>query len=196
MLVAISLLAFSMLPQQSRLYLAILSSLSIGYIVPIIGSEKRLRDIGYLKIFLIAFVWAGIFLMPISEFHQQNWSSIYLFVFLEKFIFIFALTLPFDIRDKELDQSTQVSTFANILSETQIKSLISISLISCSLLTVILFYSGVYTIGLMIAMLAFYAIQAGLSFRVTKGTSELYYLGVLDGLIIIQSLVILIITDL
>ena len=191
-LIAISLFAFSMLGQQLRLYLAILSTLSIGYIIPMLGSERRLRDISFLKIFLVAIVWAGIFITPISVMKEITWTSGVLVLFVEKLIFIFALTLPFDIRDQELDQSTGVVTFANVLTIKQIKTLIVVLLFLSCLLSIVLCYMGIYNSILMFSLLSFYIFQAILSLRVGSRTNEIYYLGILDGLIILHGLLIII----
>ena len=191
LLILISFCSFSMLSQSLRFYLAGLSFFSISYIIPLLGSEKRLRDVYMLKIFLVAIVWAGIFIVPILDMDHIAVKSEYIILFSEKFIFFFALTLPFDIRDREIDQKTEVSTFANVLSIKQIKVLILGLLAICCFLTFGLYYCQVYSCALMIVLLIFYSMQALLSMRITSKTNEIYYLGILDGLILIQGLIII-----
>lgn len=191
-LILISLFSFSMLSQYLRFYLAGLSFLSIGYIIPLLGSEKRLRDVNMLKIFLVAIVWAGIFLIPIFEMKTMSFRFEYTLLFLEKFIFFFALTLPFDIRDREIDQETDVSTFANVLTIKQMKFLIVGLILLCCTLTIGLYLYNIYSNLAMISLLTFYSIQTLLSLRINLDTKELYYLGILDGLILIQGLIIII----
>jgi 4-hydroxybenzoate polyprenyltransferase len=190
-IIFVSLFSFSMLSQQLRLYLAVLSALCIGYIIPILGSKKRLRDINMLKIFLVALVWAGIFMIPLSEMKESSWSSSFLFLFIEKFIFIFALTLPFDLRDRKLDQASQLNTFASSLSTKKVKIIISILLIACLSLSFLLYFSETYSFYVMLSLCGFYTIQAFLSLRITSKTTEIYYLGLLDGLIMLQAILII-----
>ena len=191
LLIIISLFSFSMLPQALRLYLAGLSILSIAYIIPLLRTEKRLRDVSLLKIFLVAIVWAGIFITPLFETDDIVKSPRYLLLFVEKFFFIFALTLPFDIRDRAIDKESQISTFANILTIPQIKFLIvALICISC-ILTITLYCIGIYSLILMLLLFGFYGIQAILSMRISSATSELYYLGILDGMIMVQGFIII-----
>ena len=60
----------------------------------------RLRDVPGLKIFLIAFVWAYVTEgLPALI----NGEPLYFLALFERFLFIFAITIPFDIRDVNYD---------------------------------------------------------------------------------------------
>ncbi|MDZ7614529.1 MAG: hypothetical protein U5K51_13115 [Flavobacteriaceae bacterium] len=66
----------------------------------------QLRNIPGMKIFLIAVVWSSVtVLVPLAEIQSDmqgdQWIS-----FAQRFLFIFALAIPFDIRDMNLDQRT------------------------------------------------------------------------------------------
>jgi len=67
--------------------------------------KYSLRNIPYLKIFLIAFSWAGItVLLPLI----QNFiipRDIDYIVFIQRFLFVLFITIPFDIRDLDYDTS-------------------------------------------------------------------------------------------
>ena len=82
-----------------------LGFVSVIYGLPIYknGSHLfRLRDLPGLKIFLIAFVWAYVTEgLPalISD------EPLYFLALFERFLFIFAITIPFDIRDVNYDAS-------------------------------------------------------------------------------------------
>ncbi|MCB0820980.1 MAG: hypothetical protein KDC13_10185, partial [Bacteroidetes bacterium] len=84
--------------------------LALFYVIPVWkGRQKwlRIRDIPYVKIFLVAAVWSFVtvvlaFLANDSEWLPDTgaWITI-----AHRFIFIFAITLPFDIRDLAHDKS-------------------------------------------------------------------------------------------
>lgn len=66
----------------------------------------QLRNIAGMKIFLIAAVWSSVtVLLPLTEIQSDmqgdQWIS-----FAQRFLFIFALAIPFDIRDISLDKQT------------------------------------------------------------------------------------------
>ena len=82
-----------------------LGFVSVIYGLPIYknGSHLfRLRDVPGLKIFLIAFVWSYVTEgLPALI----NGEPIYYLALFERFLFIFAITIPFDIRDVNYDAS-------------------------------------------------------------------------------------------
>ena len=83
--------------------LVVMVLISLAYALPVYnkgGEWIRLRDIPGVKIFLISIVWSIVtegFPALISG------NSIQLLPVLERFLFIFALTIPFDIRDLRFD---------------------------------------------------------------------------------------------
>ncbi len=193
LLVIIATYSFSLLNVQLRLFLAFLSLLSMAYVLPILKSGMRLRDIGLVKIFLISFVWAAIFFTAVFDAGLRfHWS--YIILFGEKFIFIFALTLPFDIRDRQLDAASSVSTFASRYPLTTIQYWIRFMILICIVLVLISLATALYTPSLSLYLVAFYLLQWYLSLRDPHHCSELYYLGVLDGLMLVHAALIVLST--
>jgi hypothetical protein len=78
--------------------------LTILYAVPFLGGfEKNLRNIGYLKIIVVALVWAG-FTVLVPYFHETNDISYQAFlVFIQRFLIVIVLIFPFEIRDLKYD---------------------------------------------------------------------------------------------
>ncbi|MGB1206660.1 MAG: hypothetical protein ACPG5B_13500 [Chitinophagales bacterium] len=98
---------FLVLKYNIQLCLIFLAVLTILYSLPLIrtkGKWKHLRDIGLLKIFLISFTWSiTTVLLPAFNIEKTiNWDLLF-FMFIERTFFIFAITLPFDIRDLKYD---------------------------------------------------------------------------------------------
>ena len=109
------------LQPQTILILCIIGIVSVLYPIPILipfGIKTRLRDFPFVKIFLIAFVWSATsVILPYTESLSQNGllsSRIVLLMFLVQFIYILFITLPFDINDAKVDQSSGIKTIASV----------------------------------------------------------------------------------
>jgi 4-hydroxybenzoate polyprenyltransferase len=78
--------------------------LTFLYAVPFLsGFDKSLRQISYLKIIVVAIVWAGFtVLIPWVEAGEEI-SLKLLLLLLQRFLIVMVLTLPFDIRDVRYD---------------------------------------------------------------------------------------------
>lgn len=78
--------------------------LTILYAVPFLsGLAKNLRQISYLKIIIVAFVWAGFtVLLPLVD-AEVSVDVNTIIIFLQRFLFVVVLILPFDIRDVKYD---------------------------------------------------------------------------------------------
>jgi len=98
-----------------------IGAVTVFYSLPIFKTKKiifRLREIPCLKIFLISMVWAATtILLPIIESGQtfDKWHIITML--LERFIFVFAITIPFDIRDMKSDEEANLQTIPLIIGE-------------------------------------------------------------------------------
>lgn len=76
---------------------------TVFYVLPFKNKAKGLRHVPGLKLFLIAFAWAGITLhFPIEEAGLLQISNQWIY-FVQRFLFIVAITIPFDIRDAQFD---------------------------------------------------------------------------------------------
>jgi hypothetical protein len=93
------------------------------YTVPIPFSNNRsfnLRSIAFLKLFLIAFSWAGVtVLLPLLNYNIDiGFSEVIKFT--QRFLFIIVITIPFDIRDFKFDQKS-LKTLPHVLGINQSK---------------------------------------------------------------------------
>ena len=84
--------------------------LSLLYVFPIVN-KKKLREFGIWKIFMIATVWAVVtVILPAVSIPNFQFSWELSAMILERWLFIFALTIPFDIRDGENDRAKGIQT--------------------------------------------------------------------------------------
>lgn len=72
------------------------------YAVPFAGS-KSLRRFSGLKIFVVAFVWAGVTVIVPVVAAEESFSGDLLLTFLQRIMIVIALILPFEIRDVPYD---------------------------------------------------------------------------------------------
>ncbi|WP_047789355.1 membrane protein [Tenacibaculum mesophilum] len=93
-----------LLPLRTLLFFVPLGVLTFLYAVPFLsGFQKNLRSIGYLKIIVVALVWAATtVLLPIYASEISFTTEVYLCV-IQRFLLVIILILPFDIRDVQYD---------------------------------------------------------------------------------------------
>ncbi len=103
--IAFAGLVFLSFYQSSRvLFLSgILGLFTLFYALPLFGNNSNLRGLSGLKIFVIAFVWAGVTVfLPLAD-HLDLWAWDVAVMFLQRFFLVLALILPFEIRDLPFD---------------------------------------------------------------------------------------------
>lgn len=93
-----------LLPLKILLASSPFTILTFLYAIPFLsGFEKTLREINYLKIIVVAFVWAG-FTVLIPYYHFTNSFSYEAFLLMiQRFLIVIVLMLPFEIRDLKYD---------------------------------------------------------------------------------------------
>ncbi|MDJ0644551.1 MAG: hypothetical protein QNJ57_01080 [Flavobacteriaceae bacterium] len=75
---------------------------TVFYVVPLRG-KMALRTVPGFKLFLIAFCWASVtVLIPVIN-HKLSFSKDVYVMFLQRLLFVAAITIPFDIRDVDYD---------------------------------------------------------------------------------------------
>lgn len=115
--IAIGILFF-FLPRQVQLALVIPGLISILYGLPLLAKRVRLRDISIIKIFLIAGVWACTSsVLPAANAGIALASGEVVALFIGQFCFILAITLPFDIKDLDIDAISKVRTIPYYLGK-------------------------------------------------------------------------------
>jgi 4-hydroxybenzoate polyprenyltransferase len=111
-------------------FLLHLGLISVFYTLPMRGlpwlQMPPLRRLPFLKIFLVAYVWASATVwLPLlgSDANFESGDNVEILVvlgqrkvwelFVLRFIWIFAITLPFDMRDSASDSASNIKTWAN-----------------------------------------------------------------------------------
>ncbi len=168
--------------------------ISIFYVVPLIpfySKSPALRELPYLKILLIALVWSLIIIwLPhlTSPFSSTTISGSLELPQLQVFLFVIAITLPFDIRDIEFDKTNQLKTIPQFLGIKKTILLSEILLLGAITLSFFLnlkthhFYALIIGYLITMIMIAF----------TNKKRKELFFAGLIEGSVIVLYLCVLI----
>ncbi len=186
---------FFLLPWPVQLSLFLPALLSLAYVVPVLKGKKRLRDVHFVKVFLIAIVWTWltVFLPALELGLEQQLSTI--LMCMERVCFVFAITIPFDIRDLEIDQFNKVKTIPSRYGIKKSKA-IALFLLAMALGFA---YLNLYTLGISaLQFLAYLLSSLVAAFLIIKSTGErhdYYYTGLLDGTMILQAFLVFLLTS-
>lgn len=204
MIISITLISIMCLVPLFLLYLSIESKLlmlftglvAVGYNIPFLTLNNQnigLRNIPGIKLFLIAMVWAvSSVLLPIMELqhsHQLNIApgDTLLLVF-KRFLFVAAITVPFDIRDLFQDKLYALKTIPVMLGEKRAYIFCQFLLLGY-LLLLLLFRQATYPD--IAAVVLNLAITGWLIFKSNIKKNEYYYFFYLDGTMLLQYLLLL-----
>ena len=157
--------------------------------------KYNLRNIGWLKPFVIGFTWAGLVtIYPVLYYDithglasQANWVPVLLFV--KNLMFITVLCIMFDIKDYGSDYFTRLRTFVVKvgLRKTIFYILLPLSLAGLGSFIYYAISQGFHPAKLLLNTIPFILlIGAGWSLR--RRRSLLYYLVIIDGLMIVKAL--------
>ncbi|MES3019369.1 MAG: hypothetical protein V4721_16400 [Bacteroidota bacterium] len=203
LMITITMIAvFSILPlvfflnTSSKILLVSLALISVAYSLPIFSINDKhfgLRNIPGVKLFLIAAVWSlSCVLLPILELESSIEASVSMndsiILIAKRFLFIAAITVPFDIRDLFQDKTNELKTIPVILGERK-ALLICQGLLLIYLVLLFLFTKTIdgNFLGLMLTII----LSGWLIFKSKWQKNEYYYFLYLDGTMIVQFVMLL-----
>lgn len=187
---SIGILYFIAKLQSGQLYLLFVPSIiTILYMIPVFKNGKRLRDLPLIKIFLIAFVWAWV-TFGIPSF-QLDTDPLYKILIIERICFVFAITIPFDIRDYDVDKSIDVDTLIHQLG---IKKSKFLALAVLMLGFMVFFYfilNSDLDLFYIIPYLLIYSLSGILIFKSKTNLGDWFFGGLLDAMLGLRAIFIL-----
>lgn len=209
MIISITLISMLCLVPLFLLYLSIESKLlmlftglvAVGYNIPFLSLNNQnigLRNIPGIKLFLIAMVWAvSCVLLPIMELQHSHELNIApgdtLLLVFKRFLFIAAITVPFDIRDLFQDKLYALKTIPVMLGEKRAYIFCQFLLLGY-LLLLLLFRQATYPD--IAAVVLNLAVTGWLIFKSNIKKNEYYYFFYLDGTMLLQYLLLVLFTAL
>ncbi|MGF7082263.1 UbiA family prenyltransferase [Mucilaginibacter sp. UYCu711] len=183
---------FFLISMESRILLIFLAAISFAYSLPLfsLGDQKfGLRNIPGLKQFLITLVWTmSSVLLPVLEAQDMHLTNITLrdttILLAKRFLFIAALTVPFDIRDLFEDRESGLKTVPVAIGEKRAYLFCQI-LLAGYIVLLFLYRNNGFNANFFALTLT--AILAGwLIFKSKWKRNEYYYFFYLDGVLILQ----------
>lgn len=190
-----------LLDLSSLLMLGATGFIALAYAVRFIPIGDRLlalRDLPHLKLYLIGLVWAvATVALPLSELGEDLLSRRTSLLLFERFAFIVALSIPFDIRDLHLDDP-RMRTVPHRRGVRWSLFIAVLWLAGASATAVALnLYEPLYASSTLIAMLASFVVTAVMILRTALVhhrpiADEWHYAFWLDGMLVKQFFLVLI----
>lgn len=152
----------------------------VFYVVRVKGIN--MREMAYLKIHLISFSWAAaLIFFPLLNSFDFDWS--FLWITIAHYLYVLAVTIPFDIRDLKFDRSSQ-RTIPQVIGIGMSKVLAILLLIVFALMMIWQLPQLLWNAGFMVAVLAQIFLVAG----ITENRGDIYCAGAIDGAIALLGL--------
>lgn len=165
------------------------------YGAPGISRLIRLRRIGWLKPFVIGFVWSGvvvaypILFARLQYGHDTPLALFPILLFIKTLMFVTVLAILFDIKDHEVDRRAGVSTVVALVGLERTLFQVSLPLTVLGIATFLSYATMQHlTIARVLLVLAPFGLLVAGIFSLTRPRSILYYLVVVDGLMLAKAL--------
>lgn len=155
----------------------------------------NLRDKGWLKPFVIGFTWAGFVTVYPVLYHCVETGISYepphlaLFLFLKNFLFITILCIMFDIKDYASDYHHRINTFVVKagLRKTIFRIILPLTLLGLFTFIIVVLHEHLFPLRIVLnAVPIVLLLFVGYSMRLRRST--LYYLVVVDGMMLVKAL--------
>jgi 4-hydroxybenzoate polyprenyltransferase len=183
---------FFLISERSRLLLILLSVLSVGYSLPLFKKGNKrfgLRNVPGIKSLMITLVWVmSCVVLPIFE--SEHWQQIQVSVsdeailIAKRALFIFALTIPFDIRDLFQDATAGTKTIPVIFGEK--KAYLFCQALLAGYMVLLFLFKGNGFNHDFFALSLTAVLMGWLIFKSEWEKDEYYYFFYMDGVLILQ----------
>jgi 4-hydroxybenzoate polyprenyltransferase len=183
---------FLFINKNSQWLLLMLGLVTMTYSIPLIRIKNkfyRLRDIPFLKIFLIAFVWStSTVVLPALQTNLTLRSADLLLIFIQRFLFVFVITLPFDIRDLDKDKLSGIKTIPMLLG---IKKATNLAVLCLIIFTALCIAQYSDKKKFVLAAMIISAFSTYLFMKLEKVKKSRYYHDfILDGSLLLQAVLV------
>lgn len=155
---------------------------SLMYVAPL---RKRWRDYPLVKIFLLSLTWAMLTgMIPALHAGLSDFPGS-MCILAERALYIFAVAVPFDMRDAQTDAIEGLWTLPHVLGEKNVRLLALAGFMASAIPTVILLRMSVYSGDIIVPYCAWWTITAILIYRAHHQRDDYYFSGLLDGTMIL-----------
>lgn len=154
----------------------------------LLANYINIRKIYFAKTFLLAFIWSLVTVsLPLAFAGSSIFNSFAIVVFARRFLFIAALSIPFDIRDSEKDKTIGYKNFVNLIGLKKSK-ILSLIFLAFFILTGVFQYqiqsiSSQITLALIISVLIAAFLILVYDKNKINSTAVLFFI---DGMLMVQ----------
>ncbi len=157
--------------------------------------KYNLRSIGWLKPFVIGFIWAGVVtIYPVLFFDiikpaHYGLNLITVFLFIKNFMFVSVLCIMFDIKDYAMDYNARLKTFVvNVgLRKTIFQIIIPLCIVGLASFLCFGILRGFGLMKLALNVIPFILLIT-VAYSLHNRQSVLYYLIIIDGLMLVKAI--------
>jgi 4-hydroxybenzoate polyprenyltransferase len=180
---------------QAKLLMGFVGLIAVAYNFPFLSLNQKkigLRNLPGIKLFLIAFVWSvSCVLLPIVELENNRNVVIplgeTLLLVAKRFLFICAITIPFDIRDLFQDKLYELKTIPVMLGEKK-AWIFCQALLGAYLVLLVLFTKNINPDVIGLGLTIF--LTGWLIFKSNFKRNEYFYFFYLDGTMLLQFVIL------
>jgi len=182
-----------------KYWLIVLSMLGMAVLyyglVPVFFFNLNLRNTGWLKPFIIGFVWATtanllpIIILKIESGVDVPESTLWGFLFVKNWMFCTVNAIMFDMKDYAIDSNRQLKTFVVRIGLKKTIFYVLLPLLFTGMLSLLLFFSlNHFPLQRILLNLLPFLLTAVVAYSMNKRKNIFYYLIVIDGLILVKAL--------
>ena len=180
-----SAITFFQLDRHVQIQLILPAAISLLYVLPVFPKNKRLRDYPFVKIAMIGGIWGWI-TMAIPIFYKDGGYALgaWIAIFAQMSFFI-ASALPFDIRDRGVDEISMIKTIPTELGEKTSKWISWFFLCAFVSISLYLIKSGSFVCGIEWAYVMYFLICSICILLANEEREHLYFTVFMDGTLIV-----------
>ena len=133
-----------------------------------------IRKIPFAKIFIISFVWAATAMLLLVLENSIIISQHIILQFLSLFLFVFAITIPFDIRDVEYD-TQNIVTIPLFFGVQKAKNIAGISLFFCGIISFFQYFQMSLIMPHLLALIFLYILAFIFIQKSDEGNGKIFF---------------------
>ncbi len=167
---------------------------ALYYRAPVLSRAMTLRQSGWLKPFVIGFVWAGVVVaypMLFARLQYGHQTPLALFpglLFVKTLMFVAVLAMLFDIKDRDVDRRAGLSTVVTLVGLERTLFHVSLPLTVLGMATFLSYATMQHlTLARVLLVLAPFGLLVAGIVSLTRPRTILYYLVVVDGLMLAKA---------
>jgi hypothetical protein len=164
-------------------------------LVPVFFFNLNLRNTGWLKPFIIGFIWAAtanvlpLILLRIESGIDFTESPFWFFLFIKNWMFCTVNAIMFDMKDYAIDSNTELKTFVVRIGLKKTIFYVLIPLLLLGMLSLLIFaWVQHFTPGRVAFNLVPFVLTLLVAYSMNKRKKIFYYLIVIDGLILVKAI--------